>query len=127
MCSLEMSDPEVNEVEMNADGHITSEVRIVRTSACCGDEVKESTFNTEDNLDEEIVKEHKGGKHGLIFSADDAEPVERTEGKGRSTKTFFGYSINWTVRCDCQAEADDPLATGTLTEDVQASAMDEMS
>jgi hypothetical protein len=50
-----------------------------------------------------------------------SERVQRTEGKGRGAKTFYGAKVEFTIKCKCGWEHQ-----GELQDDIQASAMDEL-
>jgi hypothetical protein len=116
------TDPEVD-VDLSDDGSFSGQVRIVLTCADCGQELKESTFDFDGEVPEEILAEHKGDEHSLSFEAGDNELLTRSEGKGRYTKTFYGYRAGLDLSCTCQSEG---LWSTEFTDDVQASHMDEL-
>ena len=70
------------------------------------------------------VGEHTGGGHGLKAEWDaPTEVTERTEGKGRGLKTFFGVEFEVRVKCSCGED----VGSVTLKDDIQTSSMDEMA
>lgn len=156
MVSMEFEDPEEEsfeaDVSMDAEtgnliGEITATVRISRSCAECGSEMKEATLEMSHSGDDIILdvdlltgtlfpesvahirrndetKKHEWLEgHGLKeIEHDDPEQVETSTGKGRGLKTFFGASIAWRVDCEC----GECLVDGTLEDNVAASAMDEL-
>ena len=128
LCALNFEEPEIeNDLEVDEEGTVTGTVRIVRTSECCGEEMKEAIFDIDWTPDSEGVKliqdEHTGEGHELTLNADDPEQVE--ESGGRYKKSFFGASIAFRIGCHCQKEPADPLIEGEWSDKVSASSMDE--
>lgn len=136
--SLESADPEV-EIQISQDKNgamVSATVRIVRTSECCGEEMKEATFEPSAEIAAELLKDHFNPETGEPLTEDceleiddgeDAENTERTEGKGRGLKSFYGFQLHWSVKCGCGRDDGKTLAEGTFTDDIQASHMDELS
>jgi hypothetical protein len=135
--SNDQQDPEVNNLEIDADGNVSAEVRIVNACAECGTELTEYTFNTEAEPLPDVARHievcHDDDNPAeLEVEEDSSERDERTEGRGRGTKTFYGYKLSYTVTCSCgkTADADGQVvdgefrSEGELSEDVQASGMD---
>lgn len=119
-----MQEPELQSEDFDqATGEFSSEIRIVRKSECCGEEMKESTFSFDGAVPEEIVKAHQGDGHGLEmeFEVDSIE-----EGGGRYAKSYFGVVLNVTARCSCQKPGDEPLWADSVSDKVPASSMDEL-
>ena len=114
LASLEMQDPEVYDLELDDDGKITGFVRIVRASVCCGDAMKEATFDIE--LDAPECPE-KG-----TFSDVDAELSSLEEGGGRYAKSYFGAEGVFKVTCSCSQKFHEVK----WSDKIAASAMDEM-
>lgn len=129
--ALEFQEPEI-ENDVTIDGTLVqAQVRIYRTSECCGEEMKEATLEMEEEIDPKTFAEHIDPEtlkplegHDLAIENDDPEQVE--EGGGRFKKSYFGASVEFRVRCSCQEENADPLYVGTLTDKISASGMDEM-
>lgn len=120
------NEPDV-EVDFNADdGAVTVQARIYLTHDECGTELKEATFELETTVPEEILSEHKGDDHELDADAESQELTCRTEGNGRYMKTFYGASVDVALRCSCQEQKDDALWMETLSDEMQASHMDEL-
>ncbi len=132
LCSLETEDPDA-ELEI-AGTVVQATVHLVRNSACCGDEVKSADFEPEEEIDPVVFAGHLDKEtleplegHELEVEVDSVEATERCEGKGRGTRTFYGFSASYEVRCSCQKVGDDPLHTGTISDEIQASHMEENS
>lgn len=121
---LELQDPEVDSLDIDAEGGITAQVRIVRNCADCGTEMKEATFDLELEVPEDIVADHKGEGHELEVEEDGIEMIE--EGGGRYKKSYYGAEVKCTVSCSCQKEGDGPLWEGTWDDKIPASGMDEL-
>lgn len=129
--SLETNDPEVQSVEIDSDGMIEGEVKIVRVSSCCNEEMKEANFEFQIDPSDEIaehIESHTeaGTAYDLSVEEDGIEQTERmspgVDKKGklipfRFRKTFIGFSANFTVNCSCGFSAsvdygDDLAASG---------------
>lgn len=122
--SMETGDPEVNNVEVDDSGHVTAEVRIVRNCADCGTELKSADFTLEGDVDAEFADAHSGEGHTLEAEEGDSEATERSEGRGRGLRSFYGVELQVNVKCGCKAEEADETSI-TLADEMQASAMDE--
>lgn len=132
MASLEMADPEV-ELEI-ADTTVKATIRIVRNSECCGEEMKEATLEPEEEIAIEDLKGHVDEKtgevlegHELDVEEDSSEGTERTEGKGRGMRSFYGARVSYSITCSCQASGAGAICTGELEDDVQASSMEDLN
>lgn len=105
---LEMEDPEVtSELNIDEDGFITGEVRIARSCAECGAELKEATFQVDEQVDltAERAARHSqqvadGREHELQIEHSDPQPVEE-RGSGRA-RSYFGASLDYVVTCSCE-------------------------
>lgn len=117
---LEFQDPEVNSIEIDAEGAITCECRIVRCCADCSQELKEATLDMQDELPPDDVTAHTGEGHEFSIEEEGVDQVE--EGGGRYAKSYFGATVNYKVTCTCGKYEH----TGELTDKVPASGMDEM-
>lgn len=128
--ALNFEEPE--EAELSLDGTtINASVRIVRTSECCGDEMKEATLEMSDELPDSALDGHVNANgepldddHELEVECDGVDQVE--EGGGRFAKSYFGATVHYSVRCSCQKDGTEPLHTGSMTDKVAASHMDEV-
>ncbi|MGW8178472.1 MAG: hypothetical protein ACWGQW_06875, partial [bacterium] len=89
----------------------------------CGTELTEATLEMEETLDEEILSKHEGDKHEITIEEESSERDQRTEGKGRGLRTFYGARLAYKVMCSCNDEK--PVHEGELYDDIQASGMDE--
>ena len=121
---LEFQEPEL-EGEVSLDGcHVSATVRIVRTTECCNEDAKEATLEMGEDIDENLIAAHTGDGHELEIEAEDPQQLE--EGGGRYAKSYFGATIDYSLRCSCQAVGAEPLHTGQLSDKVAASEMEEM-
>jgi hypothetical protein len=126
---LELQDPEVNSVEFDAENKsVAVDVRIVRNSSCCGDEMKEYTFNTDAELPAEIAKKMDelalanpdGSSDDFEAEEDGCDQLE--EGGGRYAKSYYGYTLNVKV-----THKGDEIGKFEVTDKVAASGMDELT
>ncbi len=116
--SLEFAEPEVDNIEVDADGNVTGGVRIHRDCADCGNELKEATFDIDVTVE---IGEHTGEGHELEIDGEpDVEQIE--EGGGRYAKAYFGAKVTFTVKCSCGGLEVD----GEYEDKVAASQMDEL-
>jgi len=53
------------------------------------------------------------------------ERTSRTTGKGRGQRTFYGFELTATVTCSCGKLGDGFGVQVVLSEDIQASSMEE--
>lgn len=122
------TEPEVDESGFDADtgeGNIT--VRIVNNCTECSTELKEANleveFDLSDAIEEAKEPEEEGGESpDCDFSFDvDVTRTDRTEGKGRGLRTFYGVDVTLTLMNNGTV-----IATETLHDEVQASGMDEL-
>lgn len=118
---LEFAEPEVENLEVNEDGHVTGEIRIHRDCADCGNELKEATFEIDVDLSEKVGDGHKGEGHELEIHEDSVEQIE--EGGGRYKKSYFGARVEFHLTCECGKLED---ASGEYEDKLAASSMDEM-
>lgn len=136
MASVDEQDPEVNSLDIDDDGHVTAEVRIVNASACCGDEMTEANFSMEADLDEEFVAKHDAHSPGHNYSIeeDGSERTNPPDAKAkpgtpsRYTRTYYGAVVHATVTCSCKSgKEEDYTISLDLEDSVQASGMDSLS
>ena len=89
-CGLEMQEPEIQSMEISANEDsapvrvltISGEVRIVRNSECCGDEIKEASFCFDEEFE---IEGHTGEGHEFEIDDGDIEPIE--EGGGHTANS----------------------------------------
>jgi hypothetical protein len=123
-------DPEVGLDMDGATGQVTGEIRIVNACAECGSELTEVNFNVE--VDFPAAEAHMaanvnasgepGGDHELELEDAEITRTERSEGKGRGAKTFYGAEGTLTVKCKCGFSEDQ-----AWSDECQASYMDQLS
>ncbi len=142
--ALEFQEPEEESFEVEGlevitkDGAVSATasatVRISRNSECCGDTMKEATFEmseefviNHDKLEEHLVEKEGGGwawKEGCALIANNEDPEQVEEGGGRYAKSYFGASVDYSVTCECGK--GDELHEGTIEDKVAASEMDDV-
>lgn len=130
-CGLEMQDPEVQDfgVESKEENGIvillvSGVIRIVRNSECCGDEIKEYTF---DFADEFEIKGHLGEGHEFSIDEGDVNPTE--DGGGRYKKSYYGVEWMPEITCSCgqPVELIEEDKSISLSDNVAASEMDDLT
>lgn len=119
--SMEPGDPEA-ELHLD-DGQVIGTVRIVMNCAECNTELKESNFDIELDVPEEILKAHSGEGHELDLDESDFENIDKSEGKGRYRKTYYGAHGDISLCCSCRP--GDQIVNLEFNDYVQASNMDE--
>ena len=141
------------ELDLDLDGgEVTGSARIVLTSECCGEELKEATFDVSINLASQLEEEIRAveglpddaeidlNDYELDFSEDGSELTDRYQTETtrvlkngtvkvekvnpRYQKRFFGVHIDVTVT----ATKGDKTASvsGSFDDEAQSSAMDEL-
>jgi hypothetical protein len=126
-----------------ATARVSGTCRIVLTSECCGDDMKESNFDISD-VDIEVTRAEgcTCDLTELEAEYDSAEITDRNESekvtiakrgpnKGKEVrktipyryqKRFYGASVDITVKCGCGKTSGE----ATWTDEIQASGMDEL-
>lgn len=116
--SFEERDPEDIILEIDANGLVTGSCRITNNCVECGTELKGADIDLEGQVD---VKDHK--KCELSIEESGSTREQKSEGKGRYAKTFYGAEVTFNVTCDNEKHEDvEDTATGW----VQASDMEEL-
>jgi hypothetical protein len=133
------SDPELElDVDQVTDDAVivTGNARIVVTSECCGDELKEANFDVEISMDFEGERVCYCDSFAVVSaSASTTEDYDRTKTttlKDGTVKTtpiapryqthYYGVEVEVTIRCDCgKTELE-----GTFSDKIPASSMDEL-
>jgi hypothetical protein len=116
LASLETGEPEVESLEID-DGVVTATVHLMKTSACCGDDMKEYTYELEeslmDPLEEHILESHKEltqmgeAMDYDVFSVEEGSCEVTEQGGSRYAKSYTGVELQITVKCeqdDCDWE-----------------------
>lgn len=145
------------EIEVQIEGSVLSgTARIVLTSECCEEELKEATFDIEKDLEDELSHEVRKclgllpdsdvDLEELSFEADvsSCEITERLETEKtrtlkngevrivkispRSAKTFYGFSAEITITGDLEKDGKkyEISMQCEVSDDIQASDMDEL-
>lgn len=99
---------------------VEATVRIVRTCADCGAELKEAEL--EMSSEAEFVEHDLGPDCEVYAEMDEVQAIE--EGGGRYKKSYYGLSIDYSIKCACDREK--VLTTGSMSEKVAASEMEEL-
>jgi hypothetical protein len=131
-CSLENADPDVNDLSVSDDGtSVTAEVRAVRTSACCGDEIKEFNFSLEDDRSTEIeehqAKFHEGQDQTYEIEEDSASMDEG--GGSRYAKNMITLTLHYVIKCQGEHadKAEAIVGEFDITDAAAASEFDELN
>jgi hypothetical protein len=133
-------DPEAN-IELDNEGHISGDIRRVLTCGECGTELKETTFDIDQDAAGALIEvEPKtqcptGDDHEWDWETADEPSVSPTEGREttdrrgkkitnpRYMKTLYGVMIDGEVKCKhCPAKA-----TYSFEENQAASSFDELT
>lgn len=127
-------DPDLDGMSVNEKGEVTVDARIENACADCGTCLKSADFSLEGTVDLSPFRGHvcpdekpqPGVPPAESLPLLDVEEVssertERVEGSGRGARTFYGVSVEVVVKCGCGKAS----ARLTLSEEVQASDMDE--
>jgi len=124
--AFEEMDPEVD-LSVDEDANVSAEIRIVNSCAECGTELKEATFDLEQDKAEECG-DHIGEGHSLEIEEEDPERDQKSEGSKnpRYAKTFYGFRVAYVISCGC-SEKEPFKCQGELSDYVQASGMDELT
>ena len=132
--SFDEGEPELQSIDINGNS-VTCEVRIVMNCAECGQELKEAMLDMDADVDTGIGGddvEHNGNGHELSVEEQGIESTSRSgyfkkgvfvPAGGRYAKTYYGASVEFRVTCSCDESWE---YVGTMEDDVQASAMDEL-
>ncbi len=119
------------EVDLDVDletGEVTGSVRIMNACQDCGTELTEATFDVDEEFPEaeEHLKKYAdpdaGDEKHELEMEDALSRDERSQGKGRGTRTFYGALGTITVKCSCNKSW-----SKDWSDEVQASHMDELS
>ena len=139
--ALEFQDPEVEEFGGDLDldpatgtleGTVSAVVHIARASECCSETMKEASLemSEEVRVENDALKAHltKKGKtwawkKGCEISLEHEDPEQVEEAGGRYKKSYFGASVDFTVKCACGKGGS--LHEDTLEDKVAASEMEE--
>ncbi len=121
---LETNEPEVEDIDIDNEGHISGSIRIVRNCADCSTELKEYNFDIDADVDIEEPDEPKDGEkpHEHELSIEETSCDSTETGGGRYKKNMIGYCLSYNVKCSsCDFETD-----GSIEDSTPASSFDEM-
>jgi hypothetical protein len=123
--ALQEEDPEVQSLEVDEEGTVTAEVRIVNVCANCNTELTEYTFSVDDQIGlPEPDDDHEHDLEVEEVSSERTQPDHTPPGQkpppARYRKTYYGFELTVKVTCKgCDLEEELVLA-----DDVQASGME---
>lgn len=131
LCGLDTQEPEIEDSDLTStydEGSkehtldITATIKIMRQSACCGEDTKEYTFEVEGTF---TVNGHEGEDHEFEL---DEGMIELTEKSGgRYKKSYIGFHWSPSVTCSCKQEVTVQEDGGLEMEDeVAASEFEEL-
>lgn len=118
--SLELQDPEVNDLQLDDDGTITASVRVVRNCQDCGTEMKEATFDV--SLEVPEVTHTVGADRDKCQLSVEDNLSQLEEGGGRYKKSYYGAEGTFNLTCTCGAKAE-----VQWSDKIDASSMDEIA
>lgn len=124
--SIEMGDPEIDSSEVN-DSVIQGVIHLTKTCMECGTELEEAYPEFEIDIQGQVPEGKGEGEHDMkdecewSIGDEEAESNERSEGRGRYMKMFYGADLTFSVICSCGHEAE---VTGDVFE--QASYFDSL-
>lgn len=132
---IEAAEPEVNSVEVEADGEaVRADVRLALVCLECGEELSEYNFEIEAEIDEVSTHAQAHDEAGVEYTLDvednGAEAFDRYQTQDRHGKPiknmryqrhFYGVNVDVKVTCSCGQEFD-----AQLTGEEQASAFDQL-
>lgn len=121
--SMDMADPAVDSIEVDADGNVEARISIVRTCAECGDELKEATLDLVE-LIEPPPEDQAQGEDGHELEVEETGVDAIEKGGGRYQKSFFGAEVAFTVKCNCGCGFE---KEGSFSDEVAASEMEELA
>lgn len=145
-CAIEATtDEDKNEVPTMGTATVTGTVRIVLTSECCGQEMKESNYDIDLQIDiekaadctcENWLGDVDASENGpeITDESESTKPFTYKRGplKGQTVnkpipyryqKRYYGVSVPITVMCGCGKQ----VGEGTFVDRTQASGMDELN
>jgi hypothetical protein len=129
--SFDEGEPEVESIEVDESGNVRAEVRIVNNCSECGQELKDGRFEFDADHSEEC-KEHQGTGHELSIEETSSDRTGRSgyfkkgvfvSAYGRYAKTFYGVEVSYEITCSCN---DEFKVTGTFSDEMQGSSMEEL-
>jgi hypothetical protein len=98
------TDPEVDSVEVDEDGNVSGNVRIVLTCAECSTELKEATFDIEGSISETFKLAHTGDEDGNHELEVEDNGDFTLESRQESTTQPKGYHVFVGTKDACSAE-----------------------
>lgn len=132
--SLDFGDPEVDSLDIDGDGNITGNVRLVLNCASCGTEMKEANLEIEDlpaEIDEHIAAHKEAGEDFDLSIEEDSSAMDDRfsadkDRKGkripmRFRKHYYIGNVEATVTCSCGKKFN-----VTLSVEEQASAFEDL-
>jgi hypothetical protein len=120
--SLELGDAEVQDIDVDEDGHVDCEVRVTRVCTDCGEEMKEGTLQLNDDVPEETVAEHQGEGH--VLSAKDKTAKASESGAGKNLR--YDIEVAYEISCSCQSGPDQSFYAGGMEGEIYPAEMDDV-
>lgn len=126
------TEPEVNSEDIDDDGAINIELRLVNNCAECSTELAETTQELTAQVPGEVMELHTGDGHSLELEVEDLGRDERyatTDRRGkpikksRYQKKFYVGLCKAVVTCSCSTE---PIYEEDLSEETQAGDFDSL-
>lgn len=125
-----VDDTQDPELDLSVDGcRLTGTVRVVNCCAECGTELREASFDIDEDFENEVeahVQEHTKENPSQFEMVNEDGEFSRdsyTEGRGRGKRTFYGFTGTVAITCACGKM--EPI-TLELSDHMQASHMGEV-
>ena len=124
--AFEELEPEVENLEIDYEGNVSAEVRIVNACTECGEELTEAHFEAEGTVELPAACK-EGHEHEMEIEEGDAErtnpnhmPASSRQVLSRYRNTYYGFELTAVVTCQhCLFETEI-----TFADDIQASGME---
>lgn len=123
--SYDQAEPELTSFQVDSgkgEAEITGTVHVDLNCGECGTTLKSADIDIDHNITVPCIDTAddggdslpggaqgagpRSGGHEMEITEESAEPSERTEGRGRGMKTFYGAEITVEVVCSCGAKAE---------------------
>jgi hypothetical protein len=116
------NEPEMDESGFDEEeGKGTITVRIANACAECSQELKEANFELEFDLSDDFEEAKRDDPDAELEWSFDCTRQERTEGKGRGLRTFYGVEVTVSLN-----NVKGAITTESQSDESQASGMDEL-
>jgi hypothetical protein len=125
----EPAEPQIDSIEIH-DGEVTCDVTLEINCIECGSALKSGSFNMQETVPEDLLKDHQGEDHDIEVQEDGSEAIDEYETKDRHGKPIknaryqthlYGARVDFTVKCSCGTD----IYTSSVEDKMAASNFDE--